>query len=135
MNLSRYFYMASQKFHSSQNIVISMAVLRAHKLVEKSEFGNCNIAQEKGSQGDGGFVNAVKAIEKAVTDMRSEPFKDAENSRASFKKMFVMGMLLLLPMYPVEDQVQEEETSPTFIPIPIIFLKAELSPIQSKKYD
>ncbi|XP_020206473.1 coumaroyl-CoA:anthocyanidin 3-O-glucoside-6''-O-coumaroyltransferase 1 isoform X2 [Cajanus cajan] len=69
--------------------------------VPKTYFGNCltlcyAMLKRKDLKGESGFVNAVKAIEKALTDMRSEPFKDAENWRASFKKMFVLGSTLLV---------------------------------------
>ncbi|KAJ1395859.1 Transferase [Sesbania bispinosa] len=64
-------------------------------------FGNCltlchGILKRKDLKGEGGFVKAVKAIETAVTEMKNEPFKDAEEWRASFKKMFVLGSVLLV---------------------------------------
>ncbi|KAJ1434627.1 Transferase [Sesbania bispinosa] len=64
-------------------------------------FGNCltlchGILTRKDLKGEGGFVKAVKVIEKAVTEMKNEPFKDADEWRASFKKMFVLGSVLLV---------------------------------------
>ncbi|TKY48812.1 Coumaroyl-CoA:anthocyanidin 3-O-glucoside-6''-O-coumaroyltransferase 1 [Spatholobus suberectus] len=69
--------------------------------VPETYFGNCltlcyAMLKRKDLKGESGFANAVKVIERAVTDMKSELFKDAENWRESFKKMFVSGSILLV---------------------------------------
>ncbi|KAL2331760.1 hypothetical protein Fmac_019341 [Flemingia macrophylla] len=69
--------------------------------VPETYFGNCltfchAMLKREDLKGEGGFVNAVKVIERAVTDMKSDLFKDAENWRESFMKMFVLGSTLLV---------------------------------------
>ncbi|KAK7401992.1 hypothetical protein VNO78_13912 [Psophocarpus tetragonolobus] len=69
--------------------------------VPETYFGNCltlchAMLKRKDLKGEDGFLKAVKVIERAVTDMKSELFKDAENWRESFKKMFVLGSTLLV---------------------------------------
>ncbi|KAK7290936.1 hypothetical protein RIF29_05734 [Crotalaria pallida] len=64
-------------------------------------FGNCitrchAILKRKDLKGEGGFLNAVKVIERAVCNMKDEPFEDAENWRATFTKMFVLGSVVLV---------------------------------------
>ncbi|XP_061346763.1 malonyl-coenzyme A:anthocyanin 3-O-glucoside-6''-O-malonyltransferase-like [Gastrolobium bilobum] len=74
---------------------------RLEYLIPETYFGNCltlchATLKRKDLKGEDGFVNAVKVIEREVTDMKNEPFKDAENWRASFTKMFVLGSTLLV---------------------------------------
>ncbi|KAK7324752.1 hypothetical protein VNO77_28566 [Canavalia gladiata] len=69
--------------------------------VPETYFGNCltlchATLKRKDLKGECGFVNAAMVIQRAVTHMKNEPFKDAENWRASFKKMFVLGSTLLV---------------------------------------
>ena len=69
--------------------------------VPKTYFGNCltlcyAMLKREDLKGESGFVNAVKVIERAVADMKSELFKDAENWRESFTKMFVLGSTLIV---------------------------------------
>ncbi|KAK7272340.1 hypothetical protein RJT34_28864 [Clitoria ternatea] len=69
--------------------------------VPKTYFGNCltlchATLERKVLKGEDGFLNAVKVIERAIADMKKEPFRDAENWRASFTKMFVLGSTLLV---------------------------------------
>ncbi|XP_040863183.1 LOW QUALITY PROTEIN: coumaroyl-CoA:anthocyanidin 3-O-glucoside-6''-O-coumaroyltransferase 2 [Glycine max] len=65
-------------------------------------FGNCltlcyATLKRKNLEGESGLVNVVKVIERAVTDMKSELFKDdAENWRESFTKMFVLESTLMV---------------------------------------
>ena len=64
-------------------------------------FGNCltiwhATLKRIDLKGEGGFVNAVKAIEGAINDMKSEPFRGAEDWKASFTKIFVLGSVLLV---------------------------------------
>ncbi|MED6173269.1 hypothetical protein PIB30_057748 [Stylosanthes scabra] len=59
-------------------------------------FGNCitrchGRVKRKELKGEGGFVNAVRVIEKAINDMKEEPFGGAENWKSTFKKLFVLG--------------------------------------------
>ncbi|TKY48813.1 Coumaroyl-CoA:anthocyanidin 3-O-glucoside-6''-O-coumaroyltransferase 1 [Spatholobus suberectus] len=74
---------------------------RLEYAIPETYFGNCltlcyAILKSKDLKGEGGFLSAVKVIERAVTDMKSEPFKDAKNWRALFMKMFVLGSTLLV---------------------------------------
>ncbi|XP_027343337.1 uncharacterized protein LOC113855905 [Abrus precatorius] len=69
--------------------------------VPETYFGNCltlcnAMLKRKELKGECGFVNAVKVIERAVTDMKNKPFRDAENWKGSFTKMFVLGSTLLV---------------------------------------
>ncbi|KAG4384552.1 hypothetical protein AAZX31_13G285100 [Glycine max] len=69
--------------------------------VPKTYFGNCltlcsAMLKRKDLKGEGGFLNAVKLIEKEVTDLKSDLFKDAENWRESFTKMFVLETILMV---------------------------------------
>ncbi|KAK7401991.1 hypothetical protein VNO78_13910 [Psophocarpus tetragonolobus] len=77
--------------------------------IPETYFGNCltfcdAMVKRNDLKGEDGFVKAVKAIKRAVNDMESEPLKDAEKWRESFKKMFVLGSALLSagsPNFPV----------------------------------
>ncbi|XP_020206474.1 coumaroyl-CoA:anthocyanidin 3-O-glucoside-6''-O-coumaroyltransferase 1 [Cajanus cajan] len=69
--------------------------------VPETYFGNCltfcySMLKREDLKGEGDFVNAVKVIARAVTDMKSKLFKDAENWRESFMKMFVLGSTLVV---------------------------------------
>ncbi|CAJ1956458.1 unnamed protein product [Sphenostylis stenocarpa] len=69
--------------------------------VPETYFGNCltlcfAMLQRKDMKGEGGFVNAAKVIKRAVTAMKNDPFKDAENWRESFTKMFSLGSTLVV---------------------------------------
>ncbi|KAJ1434624.1 Transferase [Sesbania bispinosa] len=64
-------------------------------------FGNCltrchAMLKRKDIKGEGGFLNAVRGIERAITDMKVEPFEGAENWKALFKKTFVLGSTVLV---------------------------------------
>ncbi|MED6154922.1 hypothetical protein PIB30_001063 [Stylosanthes scabra] len=69
--------------------------------VPENYFGNCitqcNVTL-RGSEvnGEGGFVNAVKAIDRAINDMKKEPFGGMENWKESLKKMFGSGRVLVV---------------------------------------
>ncbi|KAL1345796.1 hypothetical protein HN51_019490 [Arachis hypogaea] len=59
-------------------------------------FGNCitqcqTKLKRMELKGEDGFVNAVKVIEKGINDMKSSPFRGAENWKALFMKLFVLG--------------------------------------------
>ncbi|MED6173270.1 hypothetical protein PIB30_057749 [Stylosanthes scabra] len=59
-------------------------------------FGNCiTQCQTKLKRmelnGEDGFVNAVKVIEKGINDVKSSPFRGAENWKELFIKLFVFG--------------------------------------------
>ncbi|MED6154917.1 hypothetical protein PIB30_001058 [Stylosanthes scabra] len=59
-------------------------------------FGNCitqcqTKLKRKELNGEDGFVNAVKVIEKGINDMKSSPFRGAENWKELFIKLFVFG--------------------------------------------
>jgi len=69
--------------------------------VPETYFGNCltlcfAMLKRNDLKGEGGFVNAVKVIRRAVTDMKIDLFKDAENWRESFTKMFALGSTLIV---------------------------------------
>nr|ACU19878.1 unknown [Glycine max] len=69
--------------------------------IPETYFGNCltrcyAVLKRKELKGEGGFVNAVKAIARAITDMKTEPLRGAENWRALFRKMFVLGSTVLV---------------------------------------
>ncbi|KAG4968746.1 coumaroyl-CoA:anthocyanidin 3-O-glucoside-6''-O-coumaroyltransferase 2-like [Glycine soja] len=69
--------------------------------IPETYFGNCltlcyAILKRKDLKGESGFVNAAKVIEKSVSDMKIDPFKDAEHWRELFLKMFVLGSALLV---------------------------------------
>ncbi|RDX64013.1 Malonyl-coenzyme A:anthocyanin 3-O-glucoside-6''-O-malonyltransferase, partial [Mucuna pruriens] len=64
-------------------------------------FGNCLtkchvVMKRKELKGEGGFVKAVKAIARAIGDMKTEPLKGAENWKALFRKMFILGSTVLV---------------------------------------
>ncbi|RDX98979.1 Coumaroyl-CoA:anthocyanidin 3-O-glucoside-6''-O-coumaroyltransferase 1, partial [Mucuna pruriens] len=55
----------------------------------------CNVMMKsKELKGEGGFVKAVKAIARALTDMKSEPLKGAEYRQELGKKMFSSGRMV-----------------------------------------
>lgn len=61
--------------------------------------GNClatciAVLKRKELKGEGGFVNAVKGIARAITDMKTEPLKGAENWKELSRKMFVSGSIV-----------------------------------------
>ncbi|RDX62211.1 Coumaroyl-CoA:anthocyanidin 3-O-glucoside-6''-O-coumaroyltransferase 1, partial [Mucuna pruriens] len=63
--------------------------------------GNCltrchTMVKRKELKGEGGFVKAVKAIARALTDMKSEPLKGAENWQELGRKMFVSGRMVVV---------------------------------------
>ncbi|XP_020238547.1 coumaroyl-CoA:anthocyanidin 3-O-glucoside-6''-O-coumaroyltransferase 2 [Cajanus cajan] len=63
-------------------------------------FGNClticHVAlKRKDLKGEGGFMNAVKAIAKTITDMKTEPLKGAENWKELFM-MFLSGRIAIV---------------------------------------
>ncbi|CAK8536497.1 unnamed protein product [Lathyrus sativus] len=69
--------------------------------IPEGYFGNCltlshATAKRKDLKGEEGFVNAVKVIERAVTEMKNELFKDAAEWRETFKKMYEFGSVLLV---------------------------------------
>ncbi|XP_027343334.1 coumaroyl-CoA:anthocyanidin 3-O-glucoside-6''-O-coumaroyltransferase 1-like [Abrus precatorius] len=64
-------------------------------------FGNCltkcyATLKRKDLKGEGGFVNAIMAIERAITSMKRKPLEGAENWKTLFTKMFVLGSTLLV---------------------------------------
>ncbi|CAL5200464.1 unnamed protein product [Lathyrus oleraceus] len=64
--------------------------------IPEGYFGNCLALhhaslKRKDMKGENGFLNAVKVIEKAVTEMKNEPFKDAEEWMVKYIKMFEIG--------------------------------------------
>jgi len=76
--------------------------------IPETYFGNCltlcyAMLRRNELKGEDGFVNAVKVIEKTVSDMKSELFKDAEHWRALFIKTFVLGTTLLVTGSPSFD--------------------------------
>ncbi|WVY99392.1 hypothetical protein V8G54_025462 [Vigna mungo] len=69
--------------------------------VPETYFGNCltlcfAMLKRKEMKGEGGFVNAVKVMRRAVSDMKSDLFKDAENWREAFTRMFALGSTLIV---------------------------------------
>ncbi|KAK2370443.1 coumaroyl-CoA:anthocyanidin 3-O-glucoside-6''-O-coumaroyltransferase [Trifolium repens] len=69
--------------------------------IPEGYFGNCltlchATVKRKDMKGEDGFVKAVKVIEKAISEMKNEPFKDVEEWRDTFKKMFELGSVLLV---------------------------------------
>jgi len=76
--------------------------------IPETYFGNCltlcyAMLKRNELKGEDGFVNAVKVIEKTVSDVKSEPFKDAEDWRALSVKTFVLGTPLLVTGSPKFD--------------------------------
>ena len=70
--------------------------------------GNCltrchAMLKRKELKGEGGFVKAVKGIARAITDMKTEPLKDAENWKELSRKMFVLGSTMLVAGSPKFD--------------------------------
>ncbi|XP_050878492.1 coumaroyl-CoA:anthocyanidin 3-O-glucoside-6''-O-coumaroyltransferase 1 [Lathyrus oleraceus] len=64
--------------------------------IPEGYFGNCLALhhaslKRKDMKGENGFLNAVKVIEKAVTEMKNEPFKDADEWMVKYIKMFEIG--------------------------------------------
>ncbi|CAK8536498.1 unnamed protein product [Lathyrus sativus] len=64
--------------------------------IPEGYFGNCLAfhhasLKRKVMKGESGFLNAVKVIEKAVTEMKNEPFKDADEWIVKNKRMFEVG--------------------------------------------
>ncbi|KAL2331758.1 hypothetical protein Fmac_019339 [Flemingia macrophylla] len=64
-------------------------------------FGNCltkcyAVLKRKELKGEDGFLLAVRAISRAITDMKNEPLKGAENWRALLKKISVLGTTVLV---------------------------------------
>ncbi|XP_020238543.1 coumaroyl-CoA:anthocyanidin 3-O-glucoside-6''-O-coumaroyltransferase 1 [Cajanus cajan] len=69
--------------------------------VPATYFGNCltkcyAVLKRKELKGEGGFLKAVKAIARAITDMKTEPLKGAENWRALLRKISVLGNTVLV---------------------------------------
>ncbi|XP_028783214.1 coumaroyl-CoA:anthocyanidin 3-O-glucoside-6''-O-coumaroyltransferase 2-like [Neltuma alba] len=69
--------------------------------VENNYFGNCitrcnATLKRKELKGEEGFLKAVKVIERAIEDMKKEPFKDAEKWNEKFQKTFVLGSTVLV---------------------------------------
>ncbi|XP_024631838.1 coumaroyl-CoA:anthocyanidin 3-O-glucoside-6''-O-coumaroyltransferase 1 isoform X2 [Medicago truncatula] len=66
--------------------------------IPEGYFGNClafNHAtmKRRDVKGEDGFVNAVKVIEKAITEMKNEPLKDATKWEGSAKKIVKVEMM------------------------------------------
>ncbi|XP_057731357.1 coumaroyl-CoA:anthocyanidin 3-O-glucoside-6''-O-coumaroyltransferase 2-like [Arachis stenosperma] len=64
--------------------------------IAENYFGNCITRcharlKRKELKGKDGFVNAARVIDKAVNDMKEEPFRGAENWKSTFIKLFVLG--------------------------------------------
>ncbi|KAK2424483.1 coumaroyl-CoA:anthocyanidin 3-O-glucoside-6''-O-coumaroyltransferase [Trifolium repens] len=69
--------------------------------IPEGYFGNCltlchATVKRKDMKGEDGFVKAVKVIEKAISEMKNEPFKNVDEWRDTFKKMFDLGSVLLV---------------------------------------
>ncbi|CAI8585308.1 unnamed protein product [Vicia faba] len=69
--------------------------------IPEGYFGNCLTlcfvaVRRKDLKGEYGFVNAVKAIQNAITEMKNDPLKDAKEWDAMFKKVFMSGNHLLV---------------------------------------
>ncbi|CAK8540562.1 unnamed protein product [Lathyrus sativus] len=69
--------------------------------IPEGYFGNCLTlcfitAKRKDMKGEYGFLSVVKAIENAVTDMKNDPLKGAEEWDDNFKKVFMSGNHLLV---------------------------------------
>ncbi|XP_058773865.1 malonyl-coenzyme A:anthocyanin 3-O-glucoside-6''-O-malonyltransferase-like [Vicia villosa] len=69
--------------------------------IPEGYFGNCLTlcfvaVKRKDLKGEYGFVNAVKAIQNAITEMKNDPLKHAEEWDAMFKKVFMSGNHLLV---------------------------------------
>ncbi|CAI8584738.1 unnamed protein product [Vicia faba] len=59
-------------------------------------FGNCLTlcfvaVRKKDLKGEYGFMNGVKSIQNAITEIKNNPLKDAEEWDAMFKKVFMSG--------------------------------------------
>ncbi|KAF7805881.1 coumaroyl-CoA:anthocyanidin 3-O-glucoside-6''-O-coumaroyltransferase 2-like [Senna tora] len=64
-------------------------------------FGNClarchATLKRKEVKGEEGFLKGVKVIERAIQDMKKDPFEDAESWNDKFVKMFVLGSIVLV---------------------------------------
>ncbi|QCE09613.1 coumaroyl-CoA:anthocyanidin 3-O-glucoside-6''-O-coumaroyltransferase 1-like [Vigna unguiculata] len=69
--------------------------------VPETYFGNCltlcfAMLKRKELMGEGGFVNAVNVMRRAVSDVKSDLFKDAEKWRETFTRMFALGSTLIV---------------------------------------
>ncbi|XP_045805204.1 malonyl-coenzyme A:anthocyanin 3-O-glucoside-6''-O-malonyltransferase-like [Trifolium pratense] len=69
--------------------------------IPEGYFGNCltlchATVKRKDMKGEDGFVKAVKVIERAISEMKNEPFKNVEEWRDTFKNMFEFGSVLLV---------------------------------------
>ncbi|XP_057727571.1 malonyl-coenzyme A:anthocyanin 3-O-glucoside-6''-O-malonyltransferase-like [Arachis stenosperma] len=69
--------------------------------VPETYFGNCitqcNATLRRSElKGEGGFVNAVKVIDRAINDMKKEPFRGMENWKERFSDMFGSGRVLVV---------------------------------------
>ena len=68
--------------------------------IPEGYFGNCltlchATVKRKDMKREDGFVNAVKVIERAISEMKNEPFKDVGEWRDTFKKMYLGSVLLV----------------------------------------
>jgi len=69
--------------------------------IPEGYFGNCltlchATEKRKDMKGGDGYVNGVKVIERAINEMKNEPFKDMGEWRDKFKKMYELGSVLLV---------------------------------------
>ncbi|KAK7324751.1 hypothetical protein VNO77_28565 [Canavalia gladiata] len=69
--------------------------------VPETYFGNCLMichaeVKRKDLNGEGTFVNAVKAIQRAVSIVNNDPFEGAEKWREKFRKMFASESTVLV---------------------------------------
>ncbi|KEH39033.1 putative transferase [Medicago truncatula] len=69
--------------------------------IPEGYFGNCltlchATMKRKDMKGEDGYVNAVKVIERVISEMKNEPFKDMGEWRDRFKKMYELGSVLLV---------------------------------------
>ncbi|XP_058739219.1 malonyl-coenzyme A:anthocyanin 3-O-glucoside-6''-O-malonyltransferase-like [Vicia villosa] len=69
--------------------------------IPEGYFGNCLTlcfvaVKRKDVKGEYGFLNVVKAIQNAITEMKNDPLKDAEKWDDMFKKVFMSGNHLLV---------------------------------------
>jgi len=69
--------------------------------IPEGYFGNCltlchATMKRKDMKGEDGYVNAVKVIERVISEMKNEPLKDMGEWRDRFKKMYKLGSVLLV---------------------------------------
>ncbi|KAL5053970.1 hypothetical protein RYX36_034652 [Vicia faba] len=69
--------------------------------IPEGYFGNCltlcvATVKRKDIKGEYGFLNAAKAIQNAITEMKNDPLKNAEEWDVMFKKVFMSGAHLLV---------------------------------------